>query len=186
VEIDRALNLVIPVQRPDGAIYVHTTPLPFAVFQRYFKVIARTFAEVHAAGLGAAAGPRVAGMMLESVAREMGVWDDPRPRDGQSADEVTPGVATGLMSEIRRLSNALVLTSTGWEVLPLQVAMDRKLFTAEEVSRVEGAVVFFMASCAMLPPEDLPATIGAVCYLQNAVSTSSTSTEYAASLTTPT
>ena len=65
VSIDKRLNLVVPIDRDDGTIlYVHSTPLPRPVFERYVRVIAKTFAEIVTGGYSAAAGPRIAALLL--------------------------------------------------------------------------------------------------------------------------
>lgn len=136
MKIDKSLNFVIPVDREDGTIYVHAQPVRREVFEQYFLAISKTFAAIYGEGLGPIAGPRVAAMMLKEVSVNAGLWDGPS------------GVENGLMNEIRRLSNVLVPGKNGWEMRPLQEALDSGLIDEDDASEVMNALVFFtVVSC---------------------------------------
>jgi hypothetical protein len=138
VKVDRHLHLVIPVECDNGAKkYVHSTPIGASVFDSYFKVIAKTFAEIHA--LGMLAGPRVAHKLLQQIATDMGAWEDIR-RPG-----IAPviGVKNGLVAEIHRLTNVLAPTAKGWETLPYYDAVNNGVLDAADAMEVEAAICFF-------------------------------------------
>lgn len=128
MKINRALNLVIPI---DGGGYVHATPISREVFEQYFLVISKTFANIFSQGLGAIAGPRVAYLMLKKTAEDMGVWSG------------NNGVANGLINEIVRLSNVVYPDENGWKTLPLHTAVMKEVIDEDTFREIEGELVFF-------------------------------------------
>lgn len=177
MNLDRKLNLVVPVDRADGVkVWVHATPISRAVFETYFLTISKTFAAIYNQGLGAMAGPRIAGLMLKKVATEDGVW------------EGAGGVEGGLLAEIRRLATLVCPADSagGWQQIPFQEAVDRKLLDEGDVSEVENILVFFIVASAMHRRADLPDVLGIASSLWSAQTTSSNSTEFTGSLQTST
>jgi len=130
VKISRPLNLIFPIERDDGTIYIHSAPLAYEVYERYFLVIGKTFDAIYGEKLIRTA-TRTAALMLRSEAEQLGVWD------GED------GVQSGLMAEIRRLSSVVTLGPTGWTAMPLDSAMARGAMAPLEVKDAEGAIVFF-------------------------------------------
>lgn len=172
MKIDKRLNIVVPVEIADGStVYVHAMPLAREVWERYYRVISRTFAEIYKEGLSFVAGPKVAGLMLKEVAETMGVWQD---------------VQVGLIPEIRRLSNVLIQTPTGWQTIPLEEAAGKKIFDADDAADVDGVLTFFIVNSAVHRREALEVILDGASKLWNARITSSNCTEYAASLPTST
>jgi hypothetical protein len=168
VEIDRKLNLVLTVERGDGSIlHVHSTPVRQAIFTQYYKIIAKTFSQIYSGGYGVTAAPRIAAMLLRDVAAEEGSKE---------------GVQNGLINEIHRLTNVLVLGNAGWETLPLEDALKRGLLDEDDASEVENAVVFFTVASAMHKRTDLRGVLGAVQGIWGGRLVSSTCTVYASSL----
>lgn len=131
MKINRALNLVIPVETENGQLYVHSTPISREIFEQYFLVISKTFASIFSQGLGAISGPRIAYLMLKQTALELGVWH------GEC------GVHAGLVNEIIRLSNVLVSSSKGWKSIPLHTAIQKELIDSDTIAEIEGELVFF-------------------------------------------
>ena len=132
--VNEKLNLVIPLEREDGPVYVHSTPISKMVFERYFLVISKTFSEIYAGGLGAMSGPRVAAMLLRKIATDNGALDD---------------VEKGLFAEIRRLTIFICPGLNGWEQTTLHDAIQRNLLDEDELSEVENALTFFIVASAM-------------------------------------
>jgi hypothetical protein len=140
LQIDRRLNLVIPLRREDAGItiYVHSMPISRTVFEENFLLISRAFSMMHAAGLGQFAGPRVAAMIIKRVATELGVWEG----DG--------GVGNTLMNEIHRLTNVIVpIEGQGWQTRPLEDAVRQGLLSEDEQSEVDNAICFFTLASVM-------------------------------------
>ncbi len=179
MRIDKRLHLVIPVYSDDGEIvaYVHSTPLDEEVVDRYFMVLAQTYAAIFSQGIGLAAGPSHALRILKFVATERGVWFD------DSSGKI--GVERGLIEEIRRLTMVAALSKEAkWEQLPLQVAIDRGVLNNEDRSEVENAIVFFIVGCATIPRVSRQGLLGAAAELWGAQVTSSPFTEWLSSLKT--
>lgn len=130
MKISKDLNLVVPVKTEAGTFYVHSTPILYETFKRYFLVLSKTLNRIHAEGIQIV-GPRVAALMLEEIAKEMGQW------------EGVAGVENGLMNEISRLSNVIMPTERGWQSIPLDTAFKQGHLTAQEVHEVGGFIIFF-------------------------------------------
>lgn len=174
MKIDKSLNLVCPVDTEKGTVYVHSVPIGREVFERYFLVISKTFAALFTEGLNTVAGPRVAAMLLKTIAMGMGVWD------GES------GVAGGLMEEIRRLTNVAVPTVSGWMSIPLYDALKKGYIDQRDIDEAEGAIVFFTCISLMNKRKDAEFFVTGMCDLWNTQTTLLSTTEFAASLTTST
>lgn len=174
MKIDRKLNIVIPVERGDGVAYVHATPISREVFERYFLVISKAFAAIYNEGLGIMAGPAVAGLILKKVADDMGVWDGPG------------GVQMGLVAEIRRLSNVICPGPNGWAMVPMQEAVDRNYFDADDVAEVENALAYFTVASSMHKKASLKAFLDGASELWGGQITSSSCTDFLNSLPTST
>jgi len=168
MKINRRLNLVIPIHREKDVIYVHSVPISAEVFEANFMTISRTFASIYGLGLGPTAGPRIAGMMLKKVGAELGL-----EKETQS-----------LINEMRRLSNVIVPTNAGWETIPLQDALDKKLIEDDDVSEVENAIAFFTVLSCMHRRDQLKQMLDEAVKLFGAQLESSSCTEYATSLRT--
>lgn len=174
MKIDKRLNLVTPIETDLGKIYVHSTPIGREVYEHYFLVVARTFAEIFKNGLGIGIGPSVAGLMLKKVAEEMDAWAD---------------VDNGLLSEIRRLTNVIVPTGRGgWNLLPFE-EMRRETsqyFSEDEIREVESVIVFFTVASAMLNRREAPLMLQTAADLWRGQITSLDATAFKNSLPTST
>ena len=169
MEINRRLNLVVPITREKDTIYVHSSPISLDVFKANFKVIGRTFETLNTL-FGPTSGPRVAAMTLDSVATDLGLEAETQ----------------SLKNEMRRLSNVIVPTNAGWETIPLQDALDKKLINDEDASEVENAIVFFTVAYATLNRAQRGGMVKAAAELWGAQITSSNFTEWTHSLKTST
>lgn len=168
MRINERLNMVVPVDLPTGTAYVHATPISADVFEASFMLVSKTFASIYSEGLGPAAGPRVAAMLLRRIAKETGD---------------VPG-ADALLSEIRRLANVLAPTANGWDTMPLEEAVTKGVFSKEDVSEVENAIVFFIVASAMHRRSDLAEILGGAANLWGAQITSLSFTAFRDSLPT--
>jgi hypothetical protein len=171
MKIDKNLNIVVPVEHDSGTVYVHAMPIGREVFETFHLVIAKTFAAIYAEGLGSLAAPKIAGMMLKTIATNLGQWEE---------------VQAGLVAEIRRLSNVAVLGPNGWVTVPLQDAVDKKFFDAEDAQDVDGILTFFIVASAMHRRAVRRAELDGVASLWGAQISSLNCTEFAASLPTST
>ena len=169
MKIDKHLNLVIPIQTDTGLVYIHSAPISRECFEQYFLVISKTFAAIHAEGLGSLAGPRIAYLMLKEIATQMGKWKD---------------VEHGLINEITRLSNAVLLTSSGWKSVPMEVVKTE--LSEDDFRDFQGYAVFFICVSAMHKKAMVEATMAAMSALWDTLITSLDCTEFVKSLPTST
>lgn len=140
--LNKRLNLVVPLQLGDGKqVFVHSTPITRETFEVYFLIMGKTLSAIYRNNLSVNFGPRMAAMMLQKEAEEAGEWE---------------GVRTGLMMDIRQRSNLVMPTDKGWTTVPLQDAIDRHVLDADEVSEVEGQIVFFTLVSAIHQKRDVP------------------------------
>ena len=182
MRINKNLNLVVPIERDGGtSAYVYSIPVPVSVFERYYMVFARTFNVIYTGGLGMTSGPRVAAMILKDTAKALGVWDG------------AEGVERGLMQEIRRLTNVIVLTDRGWGPIPLHEAIANGSIDERDSSEVENAMVFFTVSWHMnrwedrkMGTEDKPSMLESAMKIWGGRLESLSFTEFCASLPTST
>jgi hypothetical protein len=170
VRIDSRLNLVIPIERSDGAkIYVHSTPISREVFETHFEPLAATFSRLMS--LGYLVGARVAALMIEKVAKQIGEWDTPG------------GIQTAFWPEVHRLTLVLTPSEKGYEPIPFDTAVHQKQLDAEDVAEIDNALAFFTLASRMLRRNMISEVDGAV-RTWGASTTSSNSTEFARSLQT--
>lgn len=181
--INQQLNLVVPLERPTGRIYVHSMPIRYEIFEKYFLILSKTYAAFTTQSLSIFGGPRVAAMLLRQEAqttiRHLGTgttwWD------GED------GVEKGLMAEIRRLSNVITpAEGGGWAVSPLQEALDKNFLNHEEVGEALNQITFFIVCSRTAPPGDREPLIKGAATMSNALTTLLDCTEYANSLKTST
>lgn len=178
MKLDRNLNLTQKLETDSGACYIHSTPISRVEWEEYFYVLSQTYASLFMGGLGVSTGPTMAALMLRKVAKDQGVWD------GEA------GVQAGLMGAIRRLTNVVVATDQGWQTIPYEVAVSRRLLDEEAQAEVENALVFFICVSSVLRgPKSRPkllVTLGMMRALWDAQTTPLDVTAFASSLTTST
>lgn len=188
MKIDKRLHLVIPIydgvekyveggeekERDRVAAYVHASPISRETFRRYFLVIAKTFSRITGEGFNAVTGPRVAYMLLEDTAKEMGTWEGPE------------GVSMGLVAEFVRLANVLVMEGGRWVVYPLQDAVARKLISEDDADEVMNSLTFFTVGSSMYPKKDEEAVLRFATRVWGGRIESSSFTEFQRSLQTST
>lgn len=170
IKIDKALNLVVPIETEShGTVYVHSTPIRTETFKRYFLLISKTLNSIYSEGLHTVAGPRVASLMLQSVAGERG-------EDG------APTQADELLAEIRRLTMVQIWGDNGWESVMLDVVKSRGLLSEDEADEAEGFIVFFTCIYHVHRKTEISAFLQPMQTLWGTQTTSLNATEYRASL----
>lgn len=146
MKINQALNFVVPLYSEEGDIYayVHSTPISYEAFEASHKLLSRTYAALLENGTEflEITGPKIASMVMRDVAKKMA---------GSNGDAGL--IAQAFLEELRRLSVAIVPKEHGWEPVPLVVATDRKMISADDAREVEAALVFFMVTWTMLPKQ---------------------------------
>jgi hypothetical protein len=137
MQVNRALNVIIPVDTPTGRIFVHSTPISRDLFERYWLVLSKTYSEFQRLQMMETA-PANAMRMLRRVARMV-------PRDDGTGNEWdgVDGVANGLIPEMHRLTNVVrprpAAQGGGWEPVPLENAD----LDPDDLAEVESLLAFF-------------------------------------------
>jgi len=185
MKINSDLNIVLPVRTDEkGNVLVHGyhTPISRAVFEANYRVLAATKSALAGKGIHYQmdAGPRIAGLVLRDESakesREVGNYDaDGKPNmDG----------ALALLADIKRLTMILVPTPEGWAYKPVDVAIANGFIDDEEWGELSSQIVFFTAHYSMAKRADREKMGRATASVLNALSTSSSVTDYAFSLPT--
>ena len=178
MKIDRRLNLVQPIETDTGMIYLHSTPLSREVWENYFLVLSKTYAAILSEGLTVIGGPPVARMLLKRIAQNSGIWE------GEA------GVERGLLAEIRRLTNVVMPTASGWQTVPYEQVLGQGSIDEDDLAVAEGAIVFFICVSAVQRGrqnrEKLMILLNGVRAAWGAQNTSLDATGFAASLPTST
>jgi len=178
VRIERNLNLVVPVERDDGAVlFAHSTPIEETVFLTYHRALTMTYSQLDADGLIRSGGIRNADLILKDVCERIGIWkDDPQTK--------SVGVERGLLGEIKRLTNVFAPTETKWEMVPLEECVSREVLSPREAREVVAAATFFCASSRCFPRQNLKEFLQICSGRIGALVTYSNCTELTASLPT--
>lgn len=164
MKINRAMNLVVPVETELGTAYIHSTPISKEIYKEHFFILSKTFAMIFSEGLGVVSGPRIAYLMLEKIATDMKIAPDTNAWEGAH------GVRNTLVSEIIRLSNFVYpVEGKGWETKPLDVALDGGIVDLDEVI---GELVFFTCVSAINKSDQARGLMEAVAGLWNSATTS--------------
>ncbi|EPC3488015.1 hypothetical protein ACRZCU_000105 [Citrobacter freundii] len=172
MKIARNMNFVLPVETDMGKGYVHATPISKEVYREHFYILSKTFSAIFSEGLGVVAGPRVAYLMLEKISKNEKVWDG------------DTGVKNTLLNEIIRLSNLVYpVDGNGWDTVPLDVAIKREVVDPDEAL---GELVFFTCVSSINKPHQAKEVMDQVAGLWGSAISSSTLTEWIASLPTST
>ena len=146
MRIDRNLSLVMQVQtESNGTVHIHSTSISRSVFEQFYlelgKVFSQCFDSINQAHLALSA-PQLAYPALKSIATKAGNWDG------------AGGVKFGLVNEIIRLTNVIVSTEKGWEIMPFDVAVKQEILNEDEEAEAISSLVFFTA-ISKVAPKDL-------------------------------
>lgn len=153
MRLDSRLNLIIPLDRDDGTkVHIYHTPISRDIFSTYFRVLSMTGTQIYSEDLSFFGGPEVAYLMLEEISK-----NTVRPNGSGSWWDGDSGVEKGLLEEIWRKTQVLVLTGSGWELLPFDISIARDLkgnwqsdiLSEDEAEAVKGALVFFTSAVFM-------------------------------------
>ncbi|MHB8914736.1 MAG: hypothetical protein ACYC4K_02865 [Thiobacillus sp.] len=173
MKIDESLNLVLPLGE---SLMVYHSPISRAVFEANYKALAATKAALASKGVHYQmdAGPRIASLLLMDEVR----------RDADADKDGLPDESAGraFLAELRRLSMVMVASQNGWDLIPVDAAINTGKVDAEEWQEVESALVFFTCHYAMARKADRQSVGIASASLLRAYTTSSACSEYAASL----
>jgi hypothetical protein len=143
MRIDQKLNLVFPVDTPNGGTaYVYSSPISRSVFEKYYDVLGKVFSRCfdgqdpkHIA----LTAPQIAYAALKTIASASGEW------------EGAVGVRAGLVNEIVRLSTVFHIGDRGWESVPMDIAVKREILDEDNEAEVLSTLIFFTVISKVAP-----------------------------------
>lgn len=132
MEIDGSLNIVAPIDDP---VQAFSAPLPESVFKASYRVLARANEEIFGRGMKAAllTGPRTAALAIADAGKRIA------EEDGKEGDSG----ASAFLAEVKRLTTILAPTDAGFDMLPVDSAIQAGKITADDWGDVLGALCFF-------------------------------------------
>lgn len=173
MQITDSLNLAIPFG--NGMVAYHT-PISRDVYEAHYAALNATRAALARKGIHyqMGSGPRIANLVLKDEGK--------RDADERGAEDATPA----LLGEIRRLTNVLAPGSGGYELLPVDAAINQGVLDDEDWGELEAALVFFTCHVATAKKTERKEFATACASTLSGSITSSAPMEYAASLPTST
>lgn len=178
VKINRKLHLVVPIEQGPRTVYIHSTPIDAEVMDVFFLPISKTFAAIYGEGLGIVSGPKVAAHILKAVSQRLEMWE--------SDDPTAVTVKSGVLGEIRRLTNVMAPGADGWQMLTLDDAQRQGVIDAEDAAEVENIITFFTVIWLMQKRSLREQVMEGAAGLWEGQLTPSNATEYRNSLATST
>lgn len=174
-KIDRRLHLVMEIPRGDGSpLMVHSTALPLAIFEQYFDLCGPTMNYLMVGGFGNFA-PRYAALAFRQVAQRSIGPEMPDDKERyQRAKFAVEQRVNAFFAELGRLTFVFLLKGAKWEQVPLEEARSNGMISADEVSRIEAATVFFTLASESVPPEIREAILGGLSMFSARAESSST------------
>src|SRR6266404_4042006 len=96
------------------------------------------------------------------------------------------GINNGLMNEVRRLSNVVMLGDNGWMTIPYQDAVNKQLIAQDDIDEIEGNIIFFICASAVHKRNLIAGVLAMMSNLWGTQTTSLNCTEFGRLLPTPT
>lgn len=130
------------ITEPVTLIWAYHTPISMDFFETNYRVIAATKQAIFGKSLGYAyeSGPRVARLTLLDCAKTDAMeWG------------LEQSTGSAILNELKRLTNILAPNekNSGFDPLPIDIAIGRNIIDAEEWAEAESAIVFFTCAYAM-------------------------------------
>jgi len=180
VKIDANLNLALPVrvsEDGDVLVWAYHTPISTEAFATNYRIISETSSRIWGKGLkyAATSGPRIASLTLLDISEQ----------DAAENELETP-LGPALLAEIKRLTFILAPGANGFDMLPVDAAVQRGVIDSEDWSEAESSLVFFTLGYAMSRRAGRKTFCELISSVMAGSVTSLTPTEFAASLKTST
>jgi hypothetical protein len=171
VTINKKLNLVIPLEVDDKKMWVHSTPISREVFEANYLLFVKTLSNLYFNGIGPGMAPRVAGLALKDMAKEISTEND---------------VTVPVIQEIYRLTYVLMVdpATNKWTAKPFVEVKMKNLIDDETLREVENALVYFTVASAIHLKSELPTIMVGLSSIWGAQTTSLNAMDYCNSLTT--
>jgi hypothetical protein len=170
ITINKKLNIVIPLEVDDKKFWVHSTPISREVFEASYMLFVKTLSNLYFNGIGPGMAPRVAGLALRDMAKEIDDKSD---------------VSIPVIQEIYRLTYVLMIdpATNRWSTKPFLEVKMKALLDDETLREVENALVYFTVASAIHLKSELPSIMVGLSAIWEAQTTSLSAMDYCNSLT---
>ena len=143
MQITDDLRLVLPLRRDakgEPVVLGYHTPISRETYEASYRILAATKAALFAKGTAFAAdvGPQIAALRLRDEARQDARDQGDIDNEGKGRDTV----AVALLADLRRLTMVMCATPTGWEPIPVDIAISRGILDLDDWRDAEGGLVF--------------------------------------------
>ncbi len=187
MQLTDSLSLVIPLRAADdGTVLVRGfhTPISRQVFEENFRILGATKAALFSNGAKYASevGPQIAALLLKDEAKRESIRLEQFDADNQP--DISGAIA--LLAEIKRLTVILAPGPGGWEQLPVDVALARKIIDEDEWRDAEAGLCFFTSLFSLCPKRQRAKVIDGLAAPIGGIGTSLTLMDFIASLPTST
>lgn len=167
MRLNEALNLVLPC----GNLQAHHSPISREVFEANYRILAATRAALSGKGVvyQMYAGPRIAKLALLDESKA-------------DAEEREHDTGPAFLAELKRLTVILCPTPQGFTPMPVDAAIQGNHIDAEDWAEAEAGIVFFTCVWSMESRAERTKVAQAMASLLKGSTTSSSASEFAASL----
>ncbi|OYY59033.1 MAG: hypothetical protein B7Y55_01095 [Polynucleobacter sp. 35-46-207] len=175
--INDELKIVIPIG--DGAKAYHL-PISRDVFELNYKLLAAVKSELAGKGVHyqMMSGPVIAKLALLDEARKESASNGNIKPDGSPDDSM----ARSFISEIARLTTIIAPSSNGFDIVPVETAINSGRLDKDDWDEALSSLIFFTCHFAMASKRDKKAVADATASLLSASITSLSCSEYVSSL----
>lgn len=161
-------------------LWAYHTPISREVWEQHYRALSATKSALASKGMHymMSSGPRIAALTFKDEGKKDAAARGSFDEHGNVVDEET----TAYFSEIKRLTMILCPGPNGWDLLPMETAIQQGKIDAEDWEEVASAITFFTCNYAMARKADREATAKATASLLGASIIASAPMEFAASL----
>ncbi len=174
MRIDDNLNIVIPVGE---SLRAFSAPVSESVFEANYRVLSAAQEQIFGRGMKAAlmTGPRTAALAIADAGRRLAA---------ELGDDGDMG-ASAFRAEIKRLTTILAPGANGWDMIPVDAAIQNNAMDDADWRETEGLLCFFTCAWFMEGRRNRKALIEKLAEMLDCSATSQNCGDYATSLQMP-
>lgn len=133
LKINRRLNLVLEVTRPDNAVvHVHSVPISRETYDSHWLFLHKVVSRIYGQGFHAGAALRIGYRMMAALAKEM---------------QIEQQINEGLFAEMWRLTNVVYYDNGGKKTaMFFDVMRNNTILDDEDIEEVQNAICFFTSA----------------------------------------
>ncbi len=141
MQIARNLKIIIPVYEGEELLLsVYAEPITRLVFEANYKILAKAWSDLNAAGIGSIGLMTTAAFSLKEAA--LALYG---PTEGETRYR-------SFLTEMLRTTTVIITQSGSWVPAPYENAKSSKLLTEDDVATVESLIAFFTLVSRMVDP----------------------------------